>query len=237
MAHENDGHRARLRERMMREGASGFRDHEVLELLLFGSVARKDTNKLAHNLLNAFGGFAGVLNASPEQLMTVKGVSTVTACNLAILKEVFYRYKKDEQDKPEIKGLASIMRYVQSTLSQSFCERLVVVYLDANTKFLQQEEFSSDDAKEVRFDAKKIISMAMRLNASGVAIFHCHSNAPCAPSEQDLRLTEKLYFTLATMNIALVEHMIFNASGEYYSFYAKGIMSRIADKYNATLKQ
>ena len=237
MAHENDGHRARLRARFMKEGASGLQDHEVLELLLFGSVARKDTNKLAHNLLNAFGGFAGVLNASPEQLMSVKGVSTVTACNLAILKEVFYRYKKDEQDKSNIQGLASIMNYIRSTLSHSFYERMVVVYLDSYTKYLQQEEFTSDDAHEVRVDAKKIISTAMRLNASGVAIFHCHSNAPCTPSPEDRRLTEKLYFSLATMNIALIEHTIFNSAGEYYSFHAEGIMDQIAEKYNTTLKQ
>ena len=137
MAHENDGHRTRLRERMMREGASGFQDHEVLELLLFGSVARKDTNKLAHNLLSKFGGFSAVLNASPEQLMTVKGVSTVTACNIAILKEVFHRYKKDEQDKSQLKGLASIIRYVQTTISDSFYERMVVVYVDGATTFMQ----------------------------------------------------------------------------------------------------
>ena len=236
MAHENDGHRTRLRERLLREGASNFQNHEVLELLLFGSVPRKDTNKLAHNLLSKFGGFSGVLNASAEQLMEVKGVSVVTACNLAILKEVFHRYKKDEQDKSQIRGLASIIRYVQSTISDSFYERVVVVYVDGSTTFLQEEEFTSDNTREVSVDIKKIVATAMRLNAEGVVLFHCHSNGLCEPSEEDIRYTEKLYFALAPMNIALLEHMIFNKDKEYYSFHKTGIMTQLADKYNNTLQ-
>ena len=237
MAHENDGHRARLRQRFIKEGASGFQNHEVLELLLFGSVARKDTNKLAHNLLSKFGGFSGVLNASPEQLMSVKGVSTVTACNLAILKEVFHRYKKDEQDKSKLNGLASIIKYVQSTISDSYYERVVAVYVDGATTFIQEEEFTSDSSQEVNVDTKRIVTTAMRLNAAGVALFHCHSNGPCVPSPEDVHFTEKLYFVLATMNIALLEHMIFNKDQDYYSFHANGDMAKIADKYNKTLKQ
>ena len=237
MAHENEGHRTRLRERMMKEGASSFQDHEVLELLLFGSVARKDTNKLAHNLLTTFGGFYGVLNASPEQLMSVKGVSTVTACNIAILKEVYYRYKRDEQDKSKLKGLSSIIRYVQSTITDSFYERMVVVYVDGSTTFIQEEQFTSDSTQQVNVDIRKIVSNAMRINAEGVILFHCHSNAPCEPSEEDKRYTEKLYFALAPMNITLLEHIIFNNKRKYYSFHQAGIMNQLTDIYNRTLNK
>lgn len=236
MAHENDGHRMRLRERFIKEGASNFQDHEVLELLLFGSVPRKDTNKLAHNLLAKFGGFSGVLNASPEQLMEVDGVSLVTACNISMLKEMFYRYRKDEQDKTDIQGLASIIKYVQSTISESVYEKMVVVYVDASTTYILQEEFTSDNTNEVNVDPKKIVAAAMRLNASGVVLFHCHSNAPCEPSSEDVLYTEKLYFALASINIAMLEHIIFNNRGEYFSFHKEGIMLQLADKFNKILK-
>lgn len=235
MAHENDGHRARLRARLMKEGASGFQDHEVLELLLFGSVPRKDTNKLAHNLLSKFGGFCGVLNASPEQLMLVSGVSEVTACNISILKEVFLRYRKDEQSKIKLSGVSSIIKYAQTLICESFYERMVVVYVDGSTNFLQEEEFTSNDAHQVAVDFKKIVSSAIRLNAAGVMVFHCHSNAPCQPSEEDLRFTEQLYFALTSINITLLEHVIFNTQNQYYSFYQKGIMSQLAAKYKQTL--
>ena len=237
MAHENDGHRTRLRERFTREGASNFQDHEVLELLLFGSVPRKDTNKLAHNLLNKFGGFCGLFDASPEQLMEVNGVSTVTACNIAIVKEIFYRYRRDEQDKSKIQGLASIIKYVQSTISESVYEKMVVVYVDAATSYIMQEEFTSDNTAQVNVDPKKIVAAAMRLNASGVVLFHCHSSAPCNPSSEDMRYTEKLYFALASINIAMLEHIIFNNRGGYFSFHKEGVMTQLADKFNQLLNK
>ncbi|MCH5156563.1 MAG: RadC family protein [Clostridiales bacterium] len=237
MAHENDGHRTRLRERFIKEGASNFQDHEVLEMFLYGCVARKDTNKLAHNLLAKFGGFSGVFNASPEQLLEVKGVSTVTACNIALLKEIFYRYKKDEQDKSNIQGLATIIRYVQSTISASVYEKMVVVYVDASTRYILQEEFTSDNTDQVNVDYKKIVATAMRLNASGVVLFHCHVNAPCNPSAEDIMYTEKLYYALASINIALLEHIIFNNRGEYFSFHKEGIIAQLIKKFNQILNK
>ena len=237
MAHENDGHRTRLRERFMKEGASGFQDHEILELLLFGSVPRKDTNKLAHHLLKEFGSFTGVLNASPEQLMAVNGVSTVTACNLSVLKEVFRRYKKSERARSDLKGLSSIVKYVQSTLASSYYERVVVVYLDEDTYYMQEEEYTSNNSHHVNVDVRQITGTALRINASGVVVFHCHSNFSCEPSSEDKYFTEKLFFALSTNNIAFLEHMIFNTKGEHYSFHAQGEMQKLAIKYKETLKR
>ena len=206
-------------------------------MFLYGCVARKDTNKLAHNLLTKFGGFSGVFNASPEQLLEVKGVSTVTACNIALLKEIFYRYKKDEQDKSSIQGLATIIRYVQSTISASVYEKMVVVYVDASTRYILQEEFTSDNTDQVNVDYKKIVATAMRLNASGVVLFHCHVNAPCNPSAEDIMYTEKLYYALASINIALLEHIIFNNRGEYFSFHKEGIIAQLIKKFNQILNK
>ena len=237
MAHENDGHRARLRQRMMKEGASGFQDHEVLEMLLFGPIPRKDTNKLAHNLISQFGGFSGVFNASAEQLKLVKGVSDVTACHLAIIKEAFYRYRVDEHKKVQISGLSSIIQYVFATISESVYERLVVVYVDGATNYIMQEEFTSDSTHHVSVNTKSIVTTAMRLNAHGVVLFHCHSSAPCEPSNEDVNFTETLFFALAALDIAVLDHLIFNRQGNYYSFHSHGIMDKMTEKYNKTLKQ
>ena len=235
MAHENNGHRSRLRERMLKEGLSNFQDHEVLELLLFQYLPYKDTNKIAHNLLQKFGSFAGVLNASPEQLMTVDGISQVTACNLAVLKEVFQRYRVSDAKKKTLSGLSSIIKYAQLLIAESYTERLVVVYVDHSTSFLYQEEFTSDSADEINVDSKKIVATAMRVNAAGVILFHCHVKGVCKPSAADVRFTEKLYFALASIDLVLLEHMIFNANGEYYSFFNEGEIKKISDKYVKTI--
>ena len=236
MTHENNGHRARLRERMMREGLSNFQDHEVLEMLLFQYLPYKDTNKIAHNLLTKFGNFAGVLNASPEQLMTVAGISEVTACNIAVLKEVWLRYKRSEAQKIRLDGLKSIIEYAQNLISDSYTERLVAVYVDNSTRFIYQDEFASDSPQELRLDPKSIMTSAMRVGAAGVILFHCHVSGECKPSSDDMRFTEKLMFALASINVVLLEHIIFNNKSEHYSFFHSGDIGKLEEKYKNTLK-
>lgn len=227
----NNGHRARLRERMMKEGLSGFQDHEILELLLFQSLPRKDTNKLAHTLLNKFGDLAGVLNATPQQLMVVEGVSEVTACNLAVLKEVWLRYKYSEQKKRSLKSLSDMIRYSREIMMDAYAEKLFAVYVDNETKFVYQEEFTSDSTQYVNLDSKNIVTTSMRVGAAGVILFHCHVNGMCEPSDDDIRFTERLYFALASLDVMLLEHIIFNSSGDFYSFYQHNIMQQFAQKY------
>lgn len=231
MANVNEGHRNRLRNRMMKEGLQGFQDHEVLELLLFQYLPRRDTNKLAHDLINKFGSFANVLDASPEQLMSVKGISETTACNIAMLKEVWQRYRQSSAQKVSLGKLSSIVRYCQKIIADSYVEKLVVVYVDNATNFLVSEEFSSDSMQAVNVDLKNIVSAAVRANAAGVILFHCHVHGVCEPSEADLEFTEKLFVTLANLNMVLLEHIIFNNRNDYYSFYKENRIAELAQKY------
>ena len=236
MTHVNDGHRQRLRERMLKEGLEGFKDHELLELLLFQSVPRKDTNKLAHTLLNSFGSLHNVLNAQPDELMLVKGVSEVTACNLAMLKEVWRRYKRGEKEKESqsLSSIADIMRFAKLMIAESYAERVVVVYVDRGTKFLFSEEYAAEtDTQKVRLDVKKIVATAVRMQAGGVLLFHCHTQGDCKPSSSDIRFTQKLIYALCGLEIVLLEHLIFAPEGEYYSFFKEGDIERILNEYHS----
>lgn len=235
MSNVNEGHRARLRQRMLNEGLQGFQEHEILELFLFQSIPRKDTNKLAHRLLSKFGSLANVLDASPQQLQTVEGISEVTACNLAMLKEVWQRYKTSAMQKKPMSKLSSIIHYAQELVAESYVEKLVVVYVDNSTNFLVSEVFTSGSSQEVHVDIKKLISSAVSANAAGVILFHCHVNGVCQPSAADVAFTEKIYVTLANLNIMLLEHLIFNNTEDYFSFYQSGKMDEIAEKYKNSL--
>ncbi|MCM1289613.1 MAG: DNA repair protein RadC [Corallococcus sp.] len=232
MTNVNEGHRSRLRKRMMKEGLQSFQDHEVLELLLFQYLPRKDTNKIAHDLLNKFGSFANVLEASPEQLITVNGISESTACNLAVLKEVWQRYRRSAMQKMPLGSISEILKYSQEIMSFSYEEKLVVAYLDGSNNLIVTEEFTSRNTHRVDVDLKELISSALRAGASGVILFHCHVNGVCKPSAEDKKFTEKVFITLANMNIVLLEHIIFNNGGQYYSFFKEGELQRLALKYN-----
>ena len=234
MAHENKGHRARLRERMKKEGLNGFQDHEVLELLLFQYLPYKDTNKIAHNLLNKFGSFAGVLDAGPEQLMTVDGVSDVTACNIAVLKEVFARYRRCSAQKINLGTMESIINYAYTLMEDATREKVVAVYVDHATNFKHSEEFTSDKVDKVSVDTKQIVSTALRLNAGGVILFHCHVNGVCHPSVADKEFTKQLFVALASVEVVLLEHIIFNGTEDYFSFFKEGLIKELSTKYKET---
>ncbi len=233
MENVNKGHRERLRARFVREGLDNFQDHEVLELLLFQSIPRKDTNKIAHELLNTFGSLANVLDATEEQLTSVKGISEVTAVNLAVLKCVWQRYKQSSLEKIPLEGLASIIRYSRTLISDNFAEKLVAVFVDNATNYISKAVYCSDDTQKVHVGTKSIVAAAMKANAAGVIIFHCHVKGLCEPSDDDIAFTEKLYIALASLNMVLLEHMIFNGSNEYFSFYQEGLIKKCAAKYNA----
>lgn len=231
MSNVNEGHRARLRERMKNGGIQGFQDHEILEFLLFQYIPRKDTNKLAHALLNKFGSISGVLDASPKQLMTVKGISETTACNIAVLKEVWHRYNQSRKEKISLAGLASIVKYSQQIVAESYVEKMVVVFVDAATNFIVSEEYYSNNSNSIKVNLKSLISTAVTANAAGVILFHCHVDGSCEPSDADKAFTEKVYITLANLNIVLLEHIIFNNSNEYYSFYKERDLEEFRQRY------
>ena len=221
-----------MRQRMMKEGLQNFQDHEVLEFLLFSYLPRQDTNKIAHDLILKFGSFANVLDATPEQLATVNGISKVTACNLSMLKEVFRRYRQSAMQKIPLNSIGAILKYAQEIMSYNYEEKLVVVYLDSDNNMLLSEEFTSRNTQRVEVDMKQLVASVIRTGAAGVMLFHCHVNGPCKPSADDYNFTEKVFNTLANIHIILLEHIIFNNSGQYYSFHREKDLDRLALNYN-----
>lgn len=231
MSQHNDGHRERLRQRMLKEGLKSFQDHEVLELLLFQSIPRKDTNKLAHALLDKFGSIYNILNAPPEQLMTVDGISQVTACNLSMLKEVLQRYIHGQIGRKKFVGVNSIIEFARMLISNAYVEQLVVVYVDNTTTHLHHEIFSSNSTERVNVDIKKIAATAMRVGATGVVLAHCHPNGELGASDADVKFTRNLFFALGSLDVLILDHIIFNGSNDYFSMYNEGIMKQIQSYY------
>jgi DNA repair protein RadC len=216
---------------MKKEGLTGFQDHELLELLLFYFIPRRDTNKIAHELLNKFDNFSNILDAPPEQLMTIDGISEVTAYGLATLKEVWQRYVRSIANNMSLSGVSSIIKYAKMLVAQSYVEKLVVVFVDNATQYLSCVEYCSDSRQEVQVNIKSIVTAAMDANAAGVILFHCHVRGNCMPSDDDFCLTEKLFITLANLDIVLLEHIIFNNKGAFYSFFQEKDMDDMRRRY------
>ena len=115
----NAGHRERLRERFLKEGLDSFQEHEILELILFQSIPQKNVNNLAHQLIDKFGSLSGVLDAPKEALEKELGISSKTATNLVMLKEVLFKYRESKSKKIDFCNLfiQSIIHFIQDLLN------------------------------------------------------------------------------------------------------------------------
>ena len=231
MKNPHEGHRERLRNRYLTHGLEGFADHEVLELLLFQYLPYKDTNEIAHQLIATFGGLTQVLEASPEQLMRVKGIGKITAVNLSLLNEVFFRCKRNDAEQKPLENLQDILDYAKQVLSYSSHERFLAVYLDATGHVLRKRNYCSVDDASINVSIKSVLADALSSSAKAVMVFHGHVKGPVLVSKADEVFTKQLYFSLKGMGVELIEHTIFNQKGEVFSFRENKLIEKYKQSY------
>lgn len=224
------GHRERLRNKFMKAGLDSFHDHEVLEMLLFQSIPFKDTNTIAHSLIEKFGSLSNVLDASYDNLITVNGVSHVTAVNIMFIRELFARYKQSSAQSVTISKLSDIISYSRMLFEQSPYERLVAVFIDSATRVIGTKEYTSKHKNAIKVDVKQVVKDGMNYSASGILLVHCHLNTITKPSQADIDYTEHIYNVLKSMNIVLMEHLIYTDQGMVFSFLKNGLFNKM--KFN-----
>ena len=205
----HEGHRERMRERFRTEGLDGFAPHEALELLLFYGRARGNVNPLAHELIDAFGSLKGVLEARPEQLMTVKGVGEETATLISMIVPLFRQYQVDVRKELKcITSLRDAKNYCISLLAGWRTERFYVISLSASCRVLGHRLISVGNLSEVSAYPRQIVETALNYNAHAVILCHNHPGGSLEPSSDDTMSTARIQSLLRAMNIALVDHII-----------------------------
>ena len=219
---EHDGHRARMRERFRTSGLEGFAPHEVLELLLFYGRARGDTNPTAHALLDAFGSLKGVLEASPEQLMTVKGVGEETATLIGLMLPLFRRYSRCvTEEKKILRNRAEAAAYCLALQAGRRTEHFYCLCLGPGGELLGQRLIADGTTNEVQAYPRKVVETALNHNARCVVLCHNHPGGSCTPSRADITATKDMCRLLSGLDITLLDHIIV-AGNETYSMAQHG---------------
>ena len=205
----HDGHRERVRENVLKNGFEQLEDHRLLELLLFYSIPREDTNELAHRLLNEFDSLAGVVKASPKQLERVIGVGRNTAVMLSGMGELCVRVLKEGNIKktPYLNN-AELISLVKSHYISESKERFLVVCFDSGFRLKLVEFVSEGDSVKVDFDIKKLVSIILDCDASYVVIAHNHPDGDSFPSGADIDVTASISVMLRRIKVALFDHII-----------------------------
>lgn len=214
----HDGHRQRMRERFIIEGLDGFQEVNVLELLLFYCFPRIDTNEIAHRLLDEFGSFPNVLEASIDDLKKVKGVGENAATFLSILNATnrYYRIKKTSH----IKTISCPEQYI-SVLEPLFTgiknERLYMLCLDAKSKIITCKLLGEGVSTGASVSVRKIMETALSVNATSVVMAHNHPDGCAVLSQEDKDMTCYVARALRDVEIELIDHVVF-ADSEHISF-------------------
>lgn len=205
----HEGHRDRVKEKIRKKGFEDLPEHEVLEYILFFSIPRKDTNPLAHELVNRFGGFAQVLEASEEELRSVNGVGDKSAALIKMLLGVgrYYaqcktRSKEFPESSKEREELIASLFYGESN------EVFWIIALNDKLEILRKVKLAEGIPNTVSASISRIAAEAVSAGATALVLAHNHPNGASLPSPEDIPATARIMAALKPLNIQVLDHYI-----------------------------
>ncbi len=219
----HNGHRERLRSRFLKEGLDNFEEVNALELLLFYCIPRKDTNELAHALLDHFGSFHQVLDASPDELMTVPGIGEGTATFLPLISAACRYYRVNQANN--ITALDTIEKcgdYLVNYFHSRKNETIILLCLDAKCKRIVCREIGEGSINSASISARRVAEIALSVNATSVILAHNHPSGIALPSTDDVNTTKLIAKSLRAVDIVLTDHIIV-AEDDYVSMAQSGL--------------
>ena len=213
----HEGHRQRLKERFLLEGLDGFTEIQILELLLFYVIPQKDTNPIAHRLLERFGTLAKVLDAPVPKLMEVDGIKKNAAIFLRLMSAVS-RSDAISRSKEEtiLPTIAACGQYLTSFFRGRKNETVFLLSLDAKLKVLACRQVGEGSINYASVPIRRVVEMAIEDGATTVVLAHNHPSGVAIPSGDDIQTTRRLAAALSTIDIRLVDHIVV-AGDDYVS--------------------
>lgn len=226
------GHRQRLKDKVRQNGLKVLSDHEVLELLLTYSIPLKDTNELAHKLINNFGDITKVVDADYKELIKQKGVGEETALFLSVLSSFYEKYKltKNFTDNEILDNTQKCVDYFRKNYEIKDQEKMYIICLSKLCKVIKTFNYTGQDETEISVNIRELMDKIVGNNVAGIVIFHTHPHGSVEPSLEDIYTTQKIYNTLRSMDLILIDHIIFNETS-HYSFGSNGELAKMEKKY------
>lgn len=221
----HEGHRERLKNRFLKEGLDHFEPHQVLELILFFSIPRKDTNETAHALLDKFGSLSGIMEADVGDIASVPGVGNNSAVLLSLIPQISRIYFKDKWgNKPVLNSSSKAGEYALSLFTGRLMEVFFVICLDTQNRVNFPALVHEGTINEAPVYPRIIVEAALRHQAASVILAHNHPGGSLKPSNADMAVTKKIISALDAIDIHVVDHIIV-AGDQYTSFAEKGILN------------
>ncbi len=217
-------HRQRLRARFMQGGAAAIPDYEMLELVLFRAIPRRDVKPLARSLMERFGDFNRVLTAPPERLRDVPGVGEAVITELKVIEAAAHRMARARiMQKPVLSSWDALLDYCHTTMAHRETEQFRVIFLDRKNTVIADEEQAKGTVDHVPVYPREVAKRALELNASALILVHNHPSGDPTPSQADISMTEQINAACFALGLTLHDHLIIGKSNEL-SFRAEGYL-------------
>lgn len=220
----HDGHRDRLRARFLEYGLDNFNDLNALELLLFYAIPRRDTNEIAHALLECFGSLEGVFYASERELLQVPGIGTNAAALIRLVPQLMKKSALSRPDRREvIMNSSDAGRYFVPRFMYEQDEVVYLLCLDGQKRVIKCAEMGRGVVNCVETSIRRIVETALKYKSSSVILAHNHPDGLALPSSEDDMVTKQVSTALALVGVSLEDHIIV-AGDDFLSFADSGIM-------------
>lgn len=219
--HEN--HRQRVKARFEEHGLDMFDEHQVLELLLFYCIPRRDTNEIAHRLINRFQTFGQVLDASVSELEKIDGVGHSVALYLKLLRDSIRYYGiHKEADVVILNTIDECGAYLMKRFDGQRDETVYMLGMDAKKKVLCCREIAKGDIRSASISVRKVVEIALAENVTSVILAHNHPGGLAIPSPEDVQTTHTVARALETISVKLVDHIVVGES-DFVSLLSSGV--------------
>ena len=208
------GHRARMRERFAKDARlDGFAEHEIMEMLLFFILARKDTNAIAHDLIRQFGSVSGVLSAPVDRLKQVKDIGDNGAVMLKLFGAISDHVSRQQFINIDARDREAFSEYVRNLFIHENVESFMVICITADMHVGMVSRISSGTASSTPVNLRELVRTVLNCGGEDIILAHNHPSSTCRPSSDDLMLTRKIMQDLAPFNISVLDHYIVGNDG------------------------
>jgi DNA repair protein RadC len=209
------GHRQRLKDRFTNGGEEALPDYELLELVLFNAIPRRDTKPIAKALLKRFNeSFAEVVNAPPERLKEVKGVGDSVVHQLKLVRAAALRLMKTEvKERAVFASWEAVLAYCHAKMALEQKEQFFILFLDKKNRLIEEEVHQTGTVDHTPVYPREVVKRALELSASSIILIHNHPSGDTTPSKADIEMTRTIVEAAKALGIVVHDHLIVGRKG------------------------
>ncbi|WP_408863277.1 DNA repair protein RadC [Acidiphilium acidophilum] len=213
-----------MRTRLLKAGPESLADHEVLEMMLFLALPRRDTKPIARALVTRFGSYAQAIAAPVAELLTVEGLGESGAAALKIVQAAALRLVKAEVIyRPVLNHWDRLIEYLTAVLARERIEQTRVLFLDHRNRLIADEVQSSGTVNHTPVYPRELVKRALEHHATAIILVHNHPSGDPTPSQEDIAMTREIKQAASTLSIVLHDHVIIG-NGKWVSLKRLGLL-------------